>query len=53
MWGEELQTGPLPRTELLEAERAARQLEDQVQVTDKPSGAIYWRIYLHTAKKLI
>jgi hypothetical protein len=32
VWGEELQTGPLPRTELGEAERASRQLEDQVKL---------------------
>ena len=32
VWGEELQTGSLPRSEVLEAERAARQLEDQVAI---------------------
>ena len=30
MWGEELHTGPLPRNSVEEAERASRQLDDQV-----------------------
>ena len=30
IWGEDLQTGPLPRSNLEEAERASRQLDDQI-----------------------
>ena len=30
VWGEDLQAGPLPRTNIEEAERATRQLDDQV-----------------------
>jgi len=30
VWGEELHTGPLPRNSVEDAERASRQLDDQV-----------------------
>ena len=30
MWGEELHTGPLPRNSVEDAERASKQLDDQV-----------------------
>ena len=30
IWGEDLQTGPLPRSNLEEAERNSRQLDEQV-----------------------
>ena len=30
MWGEELHTSPLPRNSVEDAERASRQLDDQV-----------------------